>query len=51
MWNGIDTTTVFKDYPNATLNGDPLFTAAGSDFSLGAGSPCLNAGMSIELGV
>lgn len=51
MWDGVDITTVFKDYPNATLNGDPVFTAAGSDFSLDTGSPCLDAGMSITLGV
>ena len=45
----IDETTVFQDYEVTT--GDPLFTTAGSDFSLATGSPCIDAGQSIELGV
>lgn len=48
--DGVDETTVFKDYEKTTA--DPTFTnAAGGDFSLQAGSGCLNAGMSIVLGV
>lgn len=49
MWHNVDTTTIYKDYGVST--GDPLFATAGSDFSLQAGSPCLNNGMSITLGV
>jgi len=51
MWDGVDVTTVFKDYPNVTLNGDPKFKTPGSDFELDTGSPCLDTGMSITLGV
>ena len=45
----IDEATCFQDYE--LVIGDPLFTNAGVDFSLQAGSPCLNAGMSEILGV
>jgi len=48
-FDGVDETTVFQDY--AKVSGDPKFTTAGSDFSLDTGSPCLQTGMSIELGV
>jgi len=44
MWDGVDESTCFKDYSATT--GDPLFTNSGSyDFSLQAGSPCLNTGI------
>lgn len=44
MWDGIDVTTVFKDYEVTT--GDPSFTnAASGNFNLGAASPCLNVGL------
>jgi hypothetical protein len=35
----------------ATTPADPKFTTAGSDFSLASDSPCIDAGMTITLGV
>lgn len=48
MWSLVDVATIFQDYVVTT--GDPLFETAGSDFSLEAGSPCLNTGSGITLG-
>jgi hypothetical protein len=48
-----DANDLFSDFW-AVLSGaasDPAFTAAGSDFSLQAGSPCIDTGMSMLLGV
>jgi hypothetical protein len=50
MWVNEDTTTIFQDYEVST--GDPLFTTpAIGVFSLTVGSPALDAGLSISLGV
>ena len=46
---GVDETNHYQDYEKTT--GDPKFETAGSDFALQSDSPCLDAGMSIELGV
>jgi hypothetical protein len=48
MYNGVDTSGIFMDYLNSS--GNPLFTSSGN-LSLTAGSPCINNGMSITLGV
>ena len=40
---------LFCDWWKTT--GDPKFTTAGSDFSLQSDSPCIDAGMSMALGV
>ena len=47
--NGADVNNVTKG-ANDTA-GDPKFKTPGSDFELDTGSPCLDAGMSITLGV
>ena len=49
MWSGVDVTTIYKDQMVTT--GDPLFTVAASDKSLQSGSPCLDSGLAIGLGV
>jgi len=49
MWFNIDVTTIFQDYFVTT--GDPDFDTPGADHSLDPGSPCLDVGMPIELGV
>ena len=49
MWDGVDVTTIFQDY--GVTVGDPKFHTAGSDFALDTGSPCLDTGFSMGLGV
>ena len=49
MWVLVDSTTVFQDYKVST--GDPLFTVAGSDFSIGKTSPCRGTAQDLYLGV
>ena len=53
MWDLVDETTVFQDYPNNTvpLTGDPLFVNPGVDHSLQDDSGCLGTGDGITLGV
>ena len=49
-WANIDKTTVYQDYE--VTAGDPLFAnAAGGDFSLLGGSPCLGTARDMMLGV
>lgn len=49
MWNNVDSTSLSQDYEIST--GDPLFSNPGVDHKLETGSPCLNTGISISLGV
>jgi hypothetical protein len=45
----VDTLSVHQDY--GLTSGDPLVTTPGINYSLRAGSPCLNKGYTIKLGV
>lgn len=49
MWSGVATTGLYSDYANTT--GDPLFTAAGSDFRIAVGSPCYGVAQDLYLGI
>ena len=50
MWALVDETNP-PHMDNEETTGDPKFTTAGSDFSLAADSPCIDAGKTIALGV
>lgn len=49
MWVLVDVATVFQDYE--VTAGDPLFTAAGTDFSIGKTSPCRGTAEDLYLSV
>ncbi|MBU2051332.1 MAG: hypothetical protein KKH61_20485, partial [Gammaproteobacteria bacterium] len=48
-WSGVDTLTAFQDHWQTS--GDPLVTTPGSNYTLQAGSPCIDSAYSTKFGL